>query len=90
MLLSIGNGTVSWAEKIVSSGSAALLVATVSLWMVLIDWLRPGLSRPGPRVIAGLVLGFAGLELLVGPEDLGGSDRINPFGTLILVIASFA
>jgi drug/metabolite transporter (DMT)-like permease len=90
LLLSIGNGTVSWAEKIVPSGIVALLVATVSLWMVLIDWLRPGGSRPGPRVIAGLVLGFAGLGLLVGPKDLGGSDRINPLGTLILVIASFA
>jgi drug/metabolite transporter (DMT)-like permease len=90
LLLSIGNGTVSWAEKIIPSGIAALLVATVSLWMVLIDWLRPGGSRPVGRVLAGLVLGFAGLALLVGPRDLGGSDRINPFGTLVLVIASFA
>jgi drug/metabolite transporter (DMT)-like permease len=90
LLLCVGNGTVSWAEKIVPSGIAALLVATVSLWMVLIDWLRPGGSRPVARVLAGLVLGFAGMALLVGPKDLGGSDRINPFGTLILVIASFA
>jgi len=90
LLLCIGNGTVSWAEKIVPSGIAALLVATVSLWMVLIDWLRPGGSRPVARVLAGVMLGFAGLALLVGPKDLGGSDRINPFGTLILVIASFA
>lgn len=58
LLLSIGNGTVSWAEKIVPSGIAALLVATVSLWMVLIDWLRPGGSRPVARVLAGLVLGL--------------------------------
>ena len=90
LLLCIGNGTVSWAEKIVPSGIAALLVATVSLWMVLIDWLRPGGSRPVARVLAGLVLGFAGMALLVGPKDLGGSDRINPLGTLVLVIASFA
>lgn len=90
LLLFVGNGTVSWAEKIVPSGIAALLVATVSLWMVLVDWFRPGGSRPVPRVLVGLLLGFAGLGLLVGPKDLGGSDRINPFGTLILVIASFA
>lgn len=90
LLLCIGNGTVSWAEKIVPSGIAALLVATVSLWMVLIDWLRPGGGRPVARVLAGLVLGFAGMALLVGPKDLGGSDRINPLGTLVLVIASFA
>ncbi len=90
LLLFIGNGTVSWAEKIVPSGIAALLVATVSLWMVLVDWLRPGGTPPGPRVVVGLLLGFMGLALLVGPKNLGGSDRINPFGTLILVLASFA
>ncbi len=90
LLLFLGNGTVSWAEKIVPSGIAALLVATVSLWMVLIDWHRPGGSRPVARVLAGLLLGFGGLVLLVGPKNLGGSDRISPFGTLILVLASFA
>ncbi len=90
LLLALGNGTVSWAEKFVPSGIAALLVATVSLWMVLIDWLRPGGVRPAPRVFVGLFLGFAGLVLLVGPKNLGGSDRVSPLGTLVLVMASFA
>ena len=90
LLLFLGNGTVSWAERIVPSGIAALLVATVSLWMVLLDWLRPGGTRPAPRVIAGFVLGFAGLVLLVGPKHLGGSERVNPVGTLALVLASLA
>ena len=90
LLLAVGNGTVSWAEKFVPSGIAALLVATVSLWMVLIDWLRPGGTRPAPRVFVGLFLGFAGLVLLVGPKNLGGSERVSPFGTLVLVLASFA
>ena len=90
LLLAAGNGTVSWAEKFVPSGIAALLVATVSLWMVLFDWLRPGGVRPAPRVFVGLFLGFAGLMLLVGPKSLGGSDRVSPLGTLVLVLASFA
>jgi drug/metabolite transporter (DMT)-like permease len=90
LLLFLGNGTVCWAEKIVPSGLAALLVATVSLWMVMIDWLRPGGCRPVPRVLVGLLLGFAGLALLVGPKSLGGSGRNSPLGTLLLVIASFA
>ena len=72
------------------SGIAALLVATVSLWMVLLDWLRPGGTRPAPRVIAGFVLGFAGLILLVGPKHLGGSERVNPVGTVALILASLA
>jgi drug/metabolite transporter (DMT)-like permease len=62
----------------------------VSFWMVLLDWLRPGGMRPLPRVVAGLVLGFSGLVLLVGPAHLGGSERVNPIGAGILLVASFA
>jgi drug/metabolite transporter (DMT)-like permease len=90
LLLAVGNGGVCLAEERVPSGIAALLVATVSLWMVLIDWLRPAGTRPVPRVIAGLVLGFAGLALLVGPRELGGSGRIDPIGVAILGVGSFA
>jgi drug/metabolite transporter (DMT)-like permease len=90
LLLAVGNGGVCLAEERVPSGVAALLVATVSLWMVLIDWLRPAGTRPVPRVIVGLILGFAGLALLVGPKDLGGSGRIDPIGVVILGIGSFA
>jgi drug/metabolite transporter (DMT)-like permease len=90
LLLMIGNGTVSWAEKSVPSGIAALLVATVSLWMVLVDWLRPGGVRPAPRVIAGFLLGFAGMALLVGPKHVGNSERIDPLGACALIGASLA
>jgi drug/metabolite transporter (DMT)-like permease len=57
--------------------------------MVLLDWLRPGGSRPVPRVVASLVLGFGGLVLLVGPAHLGGSERVDPVGVGILVVATF-
>ena len=90
LLLGIGNGTVSWAEQTVPSGIAALLVATVSFWMVLVDWLRPGGVRPAPRVIASFLLGFAGMALLVGPKHLGNSERIDPVGALALMGASLA
>jgi drug/metabolite transporter (DMT)-like permease len=90
LLLLLGNGGVCLAEQTVPSGVAALLVATVSLWMVLVDWLRPGGVRPVARVLMGLVLGFAGLALLVGPKDFDGSARVNPVGVGILVVASFA
>lgn len=90
LLLFIGNGGVCLAERTVPSGVTALLVATVSLWLVLVDWLRPGGTRPGPRVVAGLLLGFGGLALLVGPKNLGGSGRVDPIGVGILLIASLA
>jgi drug/metabolite transporter (DMT)-like permease len=90
LLFAAGNGTVSWAELRVPSGIAALLVATVSLWMVLIDWLRPGGTRPPPRVLIGFILGFAGMTLLVGPKHLGHSGRVDPYGAFALIAASFA
>jgi drug/metabolite transporter (DMT)-like permease len=90
LLLAIGNGIVSWSEQIVPSGIAALLVATVSLWMVLVDWLRPGGHRPAPRVLAGFLLGFLGMALLIGPKHIGNSERINPVGACALIGASFA
>jgi drug/metabolite transporter (DMT)-like permease len=90
LLLLVGNGGVCLAERTVPSGVAALLVALVSFWMVLFDWLRPGGLRPAPRVVASLILGFGGLVLLVGPAHLGGSERVNLAGAGILVIASFA
>jgi drug/metabolite transporter (DMT)-like permease len=90
LLLFLGNGIVCVAEQTVASGVTALLVATVSLWMVLIDWLRPGGTRAVARVVVGLLMGFAGLALLVGPKSLGGSGRVNPVGVALLVAASFS
>src|SRR6266404_1534130 len=90
LLLFVGNGGVSWAEQTVPSGIAALLVATVSLWLVIVDWLRPGGVKPVPRVVMGLLMGFAGLALLVGPAHLGGSERVDPRGAAVLVVASLA
>jgi drug/metabolite transporter (DMT)-like permease len=90
LLLFFGNGGVSWAEQTVPSGITALLVASVSLWLVIVDWLRPGGHRPVPKVVLGLVLGFAGMVLLVGPAHLGGSGRVDPRGAAILVIASLS
>ncbi len=90
LLLFVGNGGVSWAEQTVPSGIAALLVATVSLWLVIVDWLRPGGVKPAPRVAMGLLMGFLGLALLVGPAHLGGSERVDPRGAAVLVVASLA
>lgn len=90
LLLFVGNGGVCWAEQSVPSGLTALLVAMVALWLVVIEWLRPGGTRPSSRVAAGIVLGFAGLVLLVGPAKLGGSGRVDPLGAAVLMVASFS
>ncbi|MBI4420646.1 MAG: EamA family transporter, partial [Gemmatimonadetes bacterium] len=87
-LLIGGNGGVVWAEQWVPSGLAALLVATEPFWIVLFDWLRPGGARPAGVVVAGLISGFVGVLLLVGPSNLVGGDRVHLLGALALVMAS--
>ena len=87
-LLLGGNGGVVWAEQRVDSGIAALIVTTVPLWLVLLDWLRPGGRRPGWRVALGLVIGFAGVTLLVRPGSGGGA--VDPVGAGVLVLASLS
>src|SRR5690606_10508414 len=89
LLLLGGNGAVVWAEQSVPSGVAALLVASVPFWMVLLDWLRPGGVRPTLGVLAGLLFGFGGIALLVGPGELGGGG-VPPLGAAVLVVGSFA
>jgi drug/metabolite transporter (DMT)-like permease len=90
LLLMGGNGAVVWAEQRVASGVAALLVATVPLWMVLLDWWWRGGARPGRGVIAGIALGLAGLVLLVGPGTIAGGGRVDPAGAAVLVLGSFS
>jgi drug/metabolite transporter (DMT)-like permease len=90
LLLFAGNGGVCWAEQTVPSGVAALLVAMVSLWLVIVDWLRPGGRKPIPMVILGLLMGLAGMTLLVGPAHVGGSQRVDPWGAAVLWFASLA
>jgi drug/metabolite transporter (DMT)-like permease len=65
-----GNGLVSWAELTVSSSLAALLVASVPMWFVVLDAIRPGGSPLRLRVAVGLILGLCGVALLVGPDNV--------------------
>ncbi len=68
LLLSVGNGFVMWAEKTVPSGTAALIVATVPVWILLLDGLRPGGQPWTSRVWIGTVVGLVGVALVARPE----------------------
>jgi len=89
LMLLGGNGGVVWAEQFVPSGLAALLVATVPLWVVLLVWIT-GRGRPSLLVVAGLLVGFCGVFFLVGPERIAGGARVDPNGALVLVLAALA
>jgi len=66
-----GHGVLAWAEQRVPSGLAALLWATLPLWTVLLSRLDGTERKLGARAWAGLLLGFAGVALLIGPIALG-------------------
>jgi len=69
---------------------AALLVAVVPCWMVLVDWLRPTGVRPTRQVVVGLALGLCGILFLVGPDALIGGGRVDLLGAAALVLASLS
>jgi drug/metabolite transporter (DMT)-like permease len=87
LLLLLGNGGVVWAEQRVSSGMAALLICSEPMWIVLFAWLRRDGRRPSPLVVAGLLVGMAGLALLVRPGIGGGVDRLGVAAVLIASIS---
>lgn len=90
LLLLGGNGGVVWAEQSVPSGIAALIVAVVPLWLVILEWLRPGGSRPSVGVAIGLMVGLAGVAVLVTATPIHGSTPVNPWGALALILASLS
>ncbi len=86
-LLVGGNGGVVWAAQFIPSNLSALLVATVPLWMLLFDALRPGGDRPSSRAFTGLLIGFCGAALLIGWT--ADSSTPNTFrGAAAVIVAS--
>jgi drug/metabolite transporter (DMT)-like permease len=85
-LLLGGNASVAWAEQRVPSGLAAVLIAVAPIWMVGLEWAR-GAPRPKRHVVLGLLLGLAGVGLLVSSRGSSGSG-VDPIGATILVLAS--
>lgn len=84
-----GNGAVVWAEQRIASGLAALLVAIEPLWIVLLQ-ARSGAGRPSGRAVAGVLLGIAGLVVLIGPWDLGAGGRVDLAGSAVVVAGSLS
>ncbi|MCP4141093.1 MAG: EamA family transporter [Chloroflexi bacterium] len=89
LLLVGGNGLVAWAEQFVPSSIAALLISTVPIWMVVLESLRPGGEKPTVRAIIGLVLGFGGVALMIGPGELSQEiGALHPLGLIALPTAA--
>ncbi|MCU0620540.1 MAG: EamA family transporter [Gemmatimonadales bacterium] len=89
LFLVLGNGLVVWAEQKVPSGLTSLLVAGTPLFTTLLLWALPPRRVPTGGMLLGVVLGLAGLLLLVLPGSLGGAP-VDPLGALALAVASLS
>jgi drug/metabolite transporter (DMT)-like permease len=85
-MLAVGNASVGWAEQTLDIGTASLIIASVPLWMALLDRVVYG-QRLSRGVVLGLVIGFGGVGLLVAPGGGGGAGSKAAF---VLVFGSLA
>jgi drug/metabolite transporter (DMT)-like permease len=87
LLLFGGNGMVVAAEQTVPSGIAAVVIATVPIWMAVFEAL---LTRRAPSRLAtgGLAVGLLGVAILLLPS--AGIDALDPFGIGLLVVATIS
>ncbi len=87
LLIGFGNGGVVWAEQTLPSGLTAVLVAVIPFWMVGVETLAGSTEPLTARRVLGLLIGFAGIVLLVWPELELGAGRGFVLGVLATQLA---
>lgn len=90
LLLVFANGVVVWSEQWVPSSIAALIVATLPFWIVGIEALIPHGDRLTVRKTIGILVGFAGLVILLGPDFSKALDSAYLRGLLAIIWAPVA
>jgi drug/metabolite transporter (DMT)-like permease len=89
LLLGGGMGMVAWGEQTIPSGIAALLVAMMPVWIAVLA--RVVLHERLPRLaVIGIVVGFVGVAILVGPTALGATGALDAAGVVALIISPIA
>ncbi|MBK7452467.1 MAG: EamA family transporter [Anaerolineales bacterium] len=86
-LLLGGNGLVSWAEQFIPSGIAALIIASVPLFLVVAEAIRPNGVKPNWQSIVGLLIGFLGIYVLINPTEAAAGAGLNIYGVVALLFA---
>jgi drug/metabolite transporter (DMT)-like permease len=90
-LLLGGNGGVTISEKYIDSGLAAVIVTVVPIYIVVLGWVTGMAPRPTAVVWLGLVGGFVGVGILLGPSLRFSSNHAHgpAIGMSILLVSSF-
>jgi drug/metabolite transporter (DMT)-like permease len=88
-----GQAALAWSQTRVPTGLAALVLATIPLWMVALDAVRARSARPDTVTMLGLILGFAGVTILIRPWGAwsgGAPPELDLLGGVVLVLASLS
>jgi drug/metabolite transporter (DMT)-like permease len=90
MLLFLGgHGSLAWAEQHVPSGIAALLVATLPMWIVVLARMWGTERHISRSSLIGLVLGFGGVLVLFGPDAFRHNGELNLIGAGAVLFGTF-
>src|SRR4029077_2156777 len=85
----IGHGTLHWAEQKVPSGLASLLIASEPIWVFLPPAAAPRQWRLNATLLAGILLGFGGVGLLMGRSALNSGPGVF-LGSLAIVLGALS
>jgi drug/metabolite transporter (DMT)-like permease/GNAT superfamily N-acetyltransferase len=88
LLLLGGNGLVTLAERDIPSALAALIIASVPLWVVLFRFISG--ERPTTLTLLGVAIGFVGVAILMLPGERPEGATVGGFVLLLLAAASWA
>lgn len=84
-----GVGLVTLGEKLgVASGTAAIIKASVPLWVAVFESARPGGERVNAQMVFGLILGAGGVVVMVAPQLDFSAKGSHPLGTGLLVLSA--
>ena len=85
----LGHGSLHWAQTVVPSGWAALLIASEPIWIAVMAALVTHGERLTSKTVMGLLLGIAGVALLVGEETFSG-PRAVVIGSIAILFGTLA
>jgi drug/metabolite transporter (DMT)-like permease len=84
------HGVLAYAEKRVPSGVAAIVLATIPFWIVLLNFVWPAGKRPEPLALIALVPGFIGVALIAWREAARPDIAIDPIMILLLLACALS
>ncbi|CAN5473197.1 hypothetical protein BH09BAC3_BH09BAC3_34330 [soil metagenome] len=90
LLITLGNGLVSWAAQYVSSSVAAIICSAMPVWVILINLTVNKTERPNFMIVIGVVAGLLGIMLVFNEHLADFSDPKYFLGIVLIIIASIS